>query len=338
MTSLLAAATDFAQASPDSSGKKLGMKLAASGLYLPASVIVDEAGNTIDGAVAGLAGTERGLVTRALAQVADGTAVTASITTATGVITATGLDAFGSCQIAVSGTYGFTTTPPTYIIEASPDAGTTWQNVAALREDNNQLELTGNLPANTLRSWLLDMHGFNQIRLRFTAWGTPTGTIAARVIPSGLPFQPAPAGQPTGKVYASFSAVIAAGVTTEGMFTLTPNRAGVNGSTGTSFAVTTGKRLRITHIVATVRSGAAAVQWARFLLRHNPSGAAIVTSPIVTVVEAGTAAAVSGNAQQAVIELGPDGPEFTGTDQIGISHIDSATTNLDSVYAYGYEY
>jgi hypothetical protein len=52
---------------PDSTGKPTGMvpvAVAGGTLYLPASVMVDAAGNTIDSATAAPAGTERGLVTR----------------------------------------------------------------------------------------------------------------------------------------------------------------------------------------------------------------------------------------------------------------------------------
>jgi hypothetical protein len=52
---------------PDSTGKPTGMvpvAVAGGTLYLPASVMVDAAGNTIDSAAAAPAGTERGLVTR----------------------------------------------------------------------------------------------------------------------------------------------------------------------------------------------------------------------------------------------------------------------------------
>lgn len=52
---------------PDSTGKATGMvPVAVTGgtLYLPASVMVDASGNTIDSATAAPAGTERGLVTR----------------------------------------------------------------------------------------------------------------------------------------------------------------------------------------------------------------------------------------------------------------------------------
>lgn len=338
MTSLLAFGTDLVQASPDSTGKKLGFKLAGSGLYLPASVLVDDAGNTIDGATAALAGTERGLVTRTMVQSVLGTVATGNLTASAQSATATALAAFGNVQITVHGTYGFTTTPPTYIIEGSDDSGTTWYPISALREDTQQLENTGNLPANTLRSWIADIGGFDQVRVRLTAWGTPTGTVNVRILPGGMLFAPAPTVSPAIKTYAAFGAQAVAGTVADTMMTLTPNRGGTNGSTGTSFAVTTGKRLRITGITIAVRASAAVASWTRFLLRHNTAGAAINTSPIAWACDVGTPAQVIGATDEITVWFGTDGPEFNGTDQIGISSISAATTNLNDVLVYGYEY
>lgn len=338
MTSLLALATDFTQASPNSSGNKLGMKLAASGLFLPASVLVDEAGNTIDGAAAALAGTERGLVTRALNQSALGAAQTGSLTATGQSVTATALAAYGNVQITVHGTYGFTTTPPTYIIEGSDDSGTTWYAISAMREDSQQMENTGNLPANTIRSWIADIGGFDQVRIRTTAWGTPSGTATVRILPGGFLFAPAPTVTPAIKTYCAFGTQAVAGTVADTMMTLTPNRGGTNGSTGTSFAVTTGKRLKIIGITISARASAAVASWTSFRLRHLPTGAAINTSPIAWASDVGAPAQVIGAADELAAVFGADGPEFTGTDQIGISSISAATTVLNSVLVYGYEY
>jgi hypothetical protein len=64
MSRLLAAATDFAQIT-EGTGKKFGaFQVGASGLWLPVSVLSDEAGNTIDSAVAEPTAATRGLVVR----------------------------------------------------------------------------------------------------------------------------------------------------------------------------------------------------------------------------------------------------------------------------------
>lgn len=68
MTRLLSAATDFVQppAAELGTAKKIAFAQAASGLYIPASTLVDENGNTLDTAAADPVGTERGLIVRTL--------------------------------------------------------------------------------------------------------------------------------------------------------------------------------------------------------------------------------------------------------------------------------
>lgn len=303
MTSLLSVSTDFVQASPDSTGKKLAFKLAGSGLYVPGTVLTDEAGNTIDGSASGLAGTERGLVTRSLVQGAPMTAQTGSITTASGNVAATGLLAAGNVQLTVSGTYGFTTTNPTYILEASDDAGTNWYPITGLREDTNQHEATGQLPTNGLRSWLIDMAGFDRVRIRMTAWGTPSGTIAVRFTPGGLLFLPPPSPYPTNATELSLTASNTTGATSDTILTLTPTRDGVAGSTGTSFTPTSGKRIALTSMSTTWRNGTAAAGGVICFLRSNGAGATIATSPLLFALASGalTAASIGSSAGQQIL-------------------------------------
>jgi hypothetical protein len=340
MSSLLAVGTDFVQASPDSTGKKLGFKLAGSGLYVPASVLVDDAGNTIDGANAALAGTERGLVTRPLMQSANGTAQTGNITTSTGVLTATGLAAFGSAQLVVSGTYGFTTTPPTYVLEASADSGTTWQQISEMREDTNVFENGGMLAANMLRSWVLDIGGFDQVRLRFTAWGTPSGTIAARLVPVGPLFCPPPAvGVPTGAAAFSLAAANVTGVTSETLFTLTPQRDGTNGSTGTSFSSTTGKRIAITGLQYVWKNGTAAAGGGMVFLRISNTGAVTTSSSLVAATATGPLTAATTGHTSTGPPIAFANPIIVPQGgQVGISHLDLGAVAGGYVVAWGYEF
>jgi hypothetical protein len=69
MTRLLVSGTDEVRLPTDSTGKRAGFVKSAIGaagseIYLPTSVLVDDAGNTIDSAAAVPAGTERGLIVR----------------------------------------------------------------------------------------------------------------------------------------------------------------------------------------------------------------------------------------------------------------------------------
>jgi hypothetical protein len=292
VTTLLSSGTDIVQASPDSTGKLLGFKKVGS-LYIPASVIVDDAGNTIDGATAGLAGTERGLVTRSLIHGAPMTAQTGTITTSSGNVTATSLLTAGNVQLTVSGTYGFTATNPTYILEASDDGGTTWYTVTGLREDTNTHEATGQLPANGLRSWMIDMAGFDRVRIRMTAWGTPSGTISVRFTPGGMLFLPPPSQFPTNATELSLTAANTTGATSDTILTLTPTRDGVAGSTGTSFTPTSGKRIALTAMSVVWRNGTAAAGGVICFLRSNGSGATINTSPMLFALASGPLTAAS---------------------------------------------
>jgi hypothetical protein len=130
--------------------------------------------------------------------------------------------------------------------------------------------------------------------------------------------------------------------TSEAMITLTPVRDGVNQSTGTSFIVTSGKRLVLLALAVSTKNAGAAMQGVQLRLRYNPSGAVTTSSPVIGIIGCGTEAAtanvVGANqlnfsvGSQALIEIVGD-----GTKQIGISQIGTATAGNDVVLI-GYEY
>lgn len=138
-------------------------------------------------------------------------------------------------------------------------------------------------------------------------------------------------------IFGASSARATAGVVSEALMTLTPVRDGVNGTGATSLTVTSGKRLRITGILVTVRASAAVASWAAFTLRVNPSAAVTATSPVVAQVEVGTPAQVIGSTASIAFDV-PDGIEFSGTMQFGVSHVAAATTVLETVTLVGFEY
>jgi len=129
----------------------------------------------------------------------------------------------------------------------------------------------------------------------------------------------------------------AAGVVAEAMLQVIPVRAGVAGAGVTSIAVTAGKKLRLTAIVCSFLTGAAALNVSRFFLRTNPSGAVVITSPLLWVIELAPPSATSGVGNWATADF-PDGMELSGTDQVGISHIAGAVTNTEWVALVGFEY
>lgn len=142
-----------------------------------------------------------------------------------------------------------------------------------------------------------------------------------------------------GRVIFSAATVIAGvtAVTVEALVSMVSTRDGVAAAGATTFAVTSGKRLRITAINVGFISTGAAVLSMRFALRMNPAGAVAATSPILSIlaVPSGAAVAQSGGAWS--IEI-PDGLEFSGTHQFGITQIGSAITGTLWVSVLGFEY
>ena len=142
-----------------------------------------------------------------------------------------------------------------------------------------------------------------------------------------------------GRVAFSAATVIAGvtAVTVEALITLVPVRAGTAGTTATTQAVTAAKRLRITGITIGFISTAAAVLSMRFALRTNPAGAVTATSPILHIIPLSSAAAVAQQGAQITIPF-PDGFEFSGTEQFGITQIGNAITGTLWATVTGFEY
>jgi hypothetical protein len=143
-----------------------------------------------------------------------------------------------------------------------------------------------------------------------------------------------------GRTYVTFTALAAAGVTSEALLSFSQNKQGAVTAGVTSYVVPSGKTLRITTITISVRAGAAAVPFARCILRHNTAGATIATSPVAFLCPEvfGISATIGVGGQIAVAV--PDGLEFRGdgTQTIGMSHLDQATTNILNVTICGFEY
>lgn len=142
-----------------------------------------------------------------------------------------------------------------------------------------------------------------------------------------------------GRVIFSAATVIAGvtAVTAEALLSMVATRDGVAAAGATTFAVTAGKRLRITRITVGFISTAAAVLSMRFALRMNPSGAVTATSPILQIFPLSSGAALAQAGNEMTIEI-PDGIEFSGTHQFGITQIGSAATGTCWVSVAGFEY
>jgi hypothetical protein len=142
-----------------------------------------------------------------------------------------------------------------------------------------------------------------------------------------------------GRVMFSAHTVIAgiAGVAAEATLTMISQRDGTEAATAVTNAVTAGKKLRLTHIIVGFVSTAAAVVSVRVALRMNPTGAMIVTSPIVFIVPlpSGAALAQAGNIWSVEV---PEAIEFSGTQQFGLTHVGSVATYTLWASLIGYEY
>lgn len=140
-----------------------------------------------------------------------------------------------------------------------------------------------------------------------------------------------------GRVIKTYVATATAGVTSEGLLTLTPYADLVAGSNGTSFAVTAGKRLRLESMVVTWRNSTAAAGGVTVRFRTNASGAAIVSSPVQFALNATTSLATSGSGATSMF-IFPDGFELSGTMQFALTQIAVTTTAGVDVSVIGYEY
>lgn len=127
-------------------------------------------------------------------------------------------------------------------------------------------------------------------------------------------------------------------VTTEALMALNISRDGAATASATSHAVTSGKRWRITGLMVSGISTAAAVFSARVSLRMNPSGAATASSPIIATVGLTQQAAALAQAGDSAYMPFTDGIEVSGTMQVGISHVANVVTGTLWVSLIGYEY
>lgn len=129
-----------------------------------------------------------------------------------------------------------------------------------------------------------------------------------------------------------------AGVTVEAMLSMVPTRAGVVAAAATSIKATAGKTLRITSVLLSGRSTAAAVFSARAALRINPAGAVIATSPILGILAITQQAAALAEAGDTCPLIIPDGLEISGNQEIGLSQVCNVTTGVLYATILGFEY
>jgi hypothetical protein len=204
MTVLLSGTTDLVQLPPDSTGKRTAARLVTLNgvsIYLPASMLIDDAGNTLDSATGLLTTTStptqsaRGLVTWSQIQGAPQPSTTGTITSATSTVTTGNLEKANTIGLTIRGTYAGVNVS----FEVSDD-NTNWGLIQGGRVDTGGLEsASGVIPSNTTRQWNFTFGGFVYFRVRATAW--TSGTANVNIDPGTLALAPVVAatiaGQPS---------------------------------------------------------------------------------------------------------------------------------------------
>lgn len=236
----------------------------------------------------------------------------------------------------------------TFVFEQSDD-NTSWGPLVVVRSDTGWAGSTHVLPANTANGeFLFDaaLEGVNFVRCRVTV-GPPTNGFTVVIDPGGMPFSPvvtAILNRDTNRnrvSYGTASAGVTAGTSgTDAMQVLAQQFKGgtSQGTTGTSFAVTTGKTFRVQSLSVAMKVNAATVGVGVFTLRYNPSGAAVATSEPVAELTCAVGA-VSGSADKASAQFG-DGLDLPSGGQFGVSCLPTWTTTAATLYAFitGYEF
>jgi hypothetical protein len=87
-----------------------------------------------------------------------------------------------------------------------------------------------------------------------------------------------------------------------------------------------------------LRTTTLALPFGTLTLRMNPTGAAVLASPVVSQFSISGNAAATGNTGSLSFDLGDEGMEFSGLQQIGFSFSNNVNTNVTSVSVIGYEY
>lgn len=142
-----------------------------------------------------------------------------------------------------------------------------------------------------------------------------------------------------GRVLKTYTASALTAVTSEALITLTPYADLSAGGGATTFAVTSGKRLRIQSITVTVRATSTVSVGGIVRLRFL-AGAVQAASPVhgsLGCMASPLATAAAGNAQSFAMVI-PDGLELSGTMQFGLTQLFSATSATIDVQVIGYEY
>jgi hypothetical protein len=138
-------------------------------------------------------------------------------------------------------------------------------------------------------------------------------------------------------IYSAASAIAGVtAVTTEALITMIPQRDGTATGTVTAQSVTSGKRLHLTNFVCGCISSGASVLSGRVSLRMHPT-AVVAASPIICTATLSVPAALAQMGDWFVCPI-PDGIDFTGTQQFGVTQVFNATTGTVWASVFGFEF
>jgi hypothetical protein len=245
----------------------------------------------------------------------------------------------GNVTIAVFGAAhaGFT-----IVLEASPDAGTTWFSMTAQDEATNTQAREPSIPTNGARLYSLSLFGLNRFRVRASA--RTSGTLSVVIAPGTALIEPVVAAvlsQPAGAQIASFTATNAVGAvtTTEVLVPMAASRnLAAPGAAVATQTVTAGKTFRplgwqMSHI-----SGAAVIARCTWSIRAVLTGTAAIGSPVVANAISQNPAATAGSVGSGpFVSSFPELPGGTSFAVSNILHIASAATT-STVSLWGLEY
>lgn len=184
-------ANGLVQVQPDSTGKKIQTFENTVG----ADVVEAQAVVPVDTAGAALVGQKTMAASLPVAVASDNVltiqgnqaaVVTGSITTATSTVVVSAATNLNVATVTIHGTYAGVS----FVIEGSDDAGTTWYQLQGIDNATGQIVQTITPGTNATKSYDVTVGGYNQFRVRATAFTSGTGNV--RINMQAMPYEVAP--------------------------------------------------------------------------------------------------------------------------------------------------
>ena len=264
-------------------------------------------------------------------------ATTGTITTSSGTVTSSDVNAAGTVLVMVYGTHAGINL--TFEGLSSAGGNTTWMPIAGTRLDGSRLEYTtGVLVSNSAVAWRFPVARVNQFRVRSTAYTSGTlNVIVDPAVPFGEPVVSSVISKPANNVDVEIGTATAGvtGVTTEALLTMVPTRDGVSAGTSTTHTPTAGKNFKLQGFSIAVANGAATQNGLRCYLRMNPSGTVTATSPIIAFLGISAPNAVSGGMTGTAITMDRD---IKSGWSFGVTQLAAIASGSMHAHIWGYEY